>query len=141
MLDDATTTRGGNGRSFWNGTGVNNVLNNNSGKFSALFSADEMKSVNNLKQAGDILSFDPSYPGAAAQAQNAVKQGLMANMVGHGITATGGGIGTLLGAPVSGTVAGHFIGNKVQNVIAQKQALSNWDKKTVSLKDLLIGSQ
>ena len=140
MLDDATTTRGGNGRSFWNGTGVNNVLNNNSGKFSALFSADEMKSVNNLKQAGDILSFDPSYPGAAAQAQNAVKQGLMANMVGHGITATGGGIGTLLGAPVSGTVAGHFIGNKVQNVIAQKQALSNWDKKTVSLKDLLSGS-
>ena len=140
MLDGATETRGGNARSFWNGTAVKNVMDKNSGKFKSLLSPEEMQGVEKLKAAGDVLSFDPSYPGAAAQAQNAVKSGLMSHVVGNGITGASAGIGGLVAGPpgiAAGAMVGKWAGDKAQTAVAGRQALAAWNKRTVQLKDLL----
>lgn len=140
MLEDATSTRGGNARSFWNGTAVKNVLSENSGKLSTLLDDGEMQKVDTLRKAGDILSFDPSYPGAAAQAQNAVKSGLMSNLVGNAITGAGAAGGAMLGAPGAGAIFGRMAGDKAQTALGQSRALAGWQKKTLNLSDIVKGS-
>lgn len=141
MLEGATETRGGNARPFWNGTSINNVIADNSGKLQALLSPDEMARLDTLRKGGDILSFDSSYPGAAAQAQNVVKRGLMSNIVGHATTAAGAGAGALLGFPGTGAVLGRLAGEKAQAAAGARGALSKWDKGSVTLRNLLDDPQ
>jgi hypothetical protein len=141
MLEASTSTRGGNGRPFWNGAGVKSVLKENSGKLQALMSPDEMKALDTLQKAGDILSFDPGYPGAAAQAQNAVKRGLMSNLIGHSVTGAGAAAGSLVGMPGTGAVLGRIAGEKAQSAAASRGALAKWQKGAVNLKELMQGQQ
>lgn len=137
MLDGAQATRSGNGRPYWNGTAVRNVINDNSGKLQTLLSAEETQGLTTLRKAGDILSFDPSYPGAAAQAQAAVKHGLMSNVIGHAVTGAGTAAGAALGAPVTGAVLGRAIAERAQTGLAQRQALSAWQKRNINLRDIM----
>lgn len=137
MLEGASETRGGNARPFWNGTAVKGVISDNIGKLKSLLSDDEISKVDTLRKGGDILSFDPSYPGAAAQAQNAVKRGLMSNLVGHATTVAGAGAGALVGFPGTGAVLGRLAGEKAQAATGQRGALTKWQKGSVTLRNLL----
>lgn len=141
MLEGASETRGGNARPFWNGTAVKGVIGDNSAKLQALMSPEELGKVDTLRKAGDILSFDPSYPGAAAQAQNAVKRGLMSNLVGHATTVAGAGAGALVGFPGAGAVLGRLAGEKAQAATGQRGALNKWQKGSVTLSNLLGDSR
>ena len=103
-------------------------------------SPEELVKIDALRKAGDILSFDPSYPGAAAQAANAVKHGLMSNMVRKALTgagaATGGGLFGLPGA-AAGAALGEAAGSRAATAIGEKQALRRWGAKSVPLNKLM----
>jgi hypothetical protein len=140
MLKASTETRGGNGRAFWNGTGVKNIINGNSGKLSSLMSPDELSKIDVLRKAGDILSFDPSYPGASAQAANAVKQGLMPHMIRKGLTASGAVLGGVVLGPVGaagGATLGEMAGSRASSSMAERAALKRWNSKSISLKQIM----
>jgi hypothetical protein len=143
MLQASTETRGGNGRSFWNGTGVKNVIKDNSGKLSSLMTSDELGKVNTLLRVGDILNFDPSYPGASAQAANAVKRGLMPHMISKGLTAGGALVGGLVGpiGAAGGATLGGMAGERVSGSMAERAALKKWNSQSVSLKQIMSGEK
>ena len=141
MLEDATGTRGGNSRPMWNGTGVKNVLNTNRMKMEKIFTPQELNRIDTLRKAGDILSFNPTYPGAAAQAHNALKAGLMTRTLGKLATGAGGAVGGLAGATVGspvigagmGATAGEWLGSKM----TEGSALKKYQKSQVRLSDFL----
>jgi hypothetical protein len=136
MLKDATETRGGNVRPFWNGTAVKNVISNNSRNLATVMSPEELGKIDTLRKAGDILSFDPGYPGAAAQAQNAVKHGLMSSMIKKGLTGAGAAAGGFLGGPIgaaTGAALGDVAGSGAASAIGEKQALKRWGAKSIPL--------
>ena len=144
MLDASTNTRGGNARPYWNGTAVKNVINANSGKLNALMSPDELGKIDTVRKAGDILSFNPSYPGSAAQAANAVKQGLMSTVVKKGMSGAGAVAGNFVGGPVvgaAGAMAGDSIGNSIAGNLGQSAALRKFNNGSVTLDEIINGAK
>ena len=140
MLDASTETKAGTVRPFWNGNAVKTVIKNNSGRLQTLMSPDELAKVDALRKAGDILSFDPTYPGASAQAANAVKQGLMSHAVKVGIKGGAGAIAGGLFGPAAGvgaTMATEGIANRAAGAIGSAQALNRWKSGSVPLDSLL----
>lgn len=124
--------------SKWNAKGVSNELSNNSEKLPMVFNADEMGKIQDLNKAGHILSVDASYPGASAQASNAMKQGLMPHVVG-GLTAAAGGLAGSIFGPIGSTVggvAGRAAGNKAATSIGERAALKKFNKGVVKLSDV-----
>jgi hypothetical protein len=91
-----------------------------------------------LHDAGHILKYDPSYPGAAIQAHNLIKVGampLLGTLGGAAGTAIGGSMfgpgGAALGGP-----AGAAFGAKRGQAMAEKSALKRGQKQMVPLKDI-----
>ncbi len=135
MLENSSETRGGNERPFWYSTGVNKVVKANNERMNVLLTPQERAQVDLVKRGGDALSFDPSYPGAAAQASNAAKAGLMSQAIGRGLTGGAAGVGgALFGAP--GAVGGALAGNAVAGKMNEAAALRKFKSNQVNLQDV-----
>lgn len=114
----------------WNSKGYNQYLKNNSEQLKIAF-ADNPEGLRRLytaNEAGKILRFDPSYPGASAQATNVIKSGALPRYLQSAATWGGGALGAFLtgGNPAmaAGAAAlGKSIGAKAAARIADKQAM------------------
>lgn len=137
LLESGSTTAAGNVRGVWNGAGVNKIISSNGSKISSVFSPEEMKNIQHLIDAGNILRVDTSYPGAAAQAANALKKGLMSTAIQRLSTLAGGAAGSLVSAPGTGAVIGEYVGGKLSNKTGEGAALKKFQKGTVKLSDML----
>lgn len=121
----------------WNATGVTQYLKNNSAKFKMAFGPDVLSKIRDLNDAGHILSADKSYPGAAAQAALAVKNGLLPRIAGKSLAGVGGLAGSFGGPIVAG--AGAAVGNAAGDSIASKiggaASLKKFNSGIVNLSD------
>lgn len=122
----------------WNSKGVNQYLKNNSTRLQTVFQDNPqvLQRFYTLNEAGKILRYDSSYPGAAAQAVNAAKSGTIPAYLHRGITMGGSALGGAVGGPL-GAAAGEFVGNlagsKAARVAADKAALKAARSRTVRL--------
>ena len=123
----------------WNARGVEKVIKANSAKLQSAF-ADQpqaLRDLQDLRSAGNILSVNQSYPGAAAQASNALKRGLMSralSKVGGAAGAAAGGVLGPLGA-AGGAAAGEALGSKAGAAASENAAVKNWRKGVRSLSE------
>lgn len=124
--DAGTSTQG-----QWNTRGVEKVVKANTAKLQSAF-ADQPEVLNglsDLRSAGKILSVNQGYPGAAAQAANALKRGLMSHAVSKlaatGGAAAGGAIAGPLGA-AGGAAVGEALGGRASANMASNAALKRW---------------
>jgi hypothetical protein len=144
---DAGTREDPDSPGQWSAPKVSNVLKNNSAKFQIAFEdqPDALQKISDLNSAGRILRVNAGYPGAAAQAANALKRGLMSRAIGRASSATGAfvgsGAGAMLGAPGLGAAvgagAGESVGSALSQGMTERAAVKQWNAKTVSLADLL----
>ena len=102
----------------WNAPGVANIVKNNSAKYPMVFSPAEISKINDLRDAGNISFIKGGYPGAGIQSHNLMNAGLMA-MPSVGIAA-GETLGSVMGMPGVGSVAGGIAANKVSNFFSNK---------------------
>jgi hypothetical protein len=141
MLDASTETRGGNDRPFWYGTGVNKAIKNYNATMDVLMEPGEQAQIGLNKRAGDALSFDPGYPGAAAQAHNALKGGLMSQTVGKVAPYVGGTVGgaggSILGTPGAavGGAGGAMAGQALAKKWSESAAAKAYQRKLVPLTE------
>ena len=129
---------------FWNAPAVNSMFDRNSAKLATLFgkNAQAIQDLRDLRQAGNILRANPQYPGAAAQAANALKRGLMTKAIQHVAVSAGAGVGGVLtGGPLGGAIGasiGESIGGKVAQSVGEKAAARRFQKeRLVKLSDLV----
>lgn len=131
---------GGKHQTQWNAPGVSKVLKGNSAKIKLLFADDPqgLQAISDLDSAGKILRVDASYPGAAAQAANAMKRGFLSRAIPK-LAATGGaaagGIFGPLGA-AAGAAAGEGFGSKMGASMAERAAVKQWNSKISPLAEL-----
>jgi len=129
---------------FWNNRRVNDFLAANEEKMTYLFSKEELARLVDIRAAGNIIAVDAAYPGAAAQAANAAKQGLLSRIISPAATGIGGGLGTfmgsIVGAPVTGGAAGATLGRaageRMSAAAAEKSALKGLQKRMVPISEL-----
>lgn len=123
----------------WNAKGVSQYLNANSARMNVLFTPEEMKRFATLNDAGHILRFPASYPGAAVQAHNIGRSGIAEGI--EGVLTTGGaGAGGWLGGPlggVAGAAAGRAVGRKIVEKTSARKSLKEAQKRTTKISDLL----
>lgn len=133
LLETGSETRSGNPRELWDADGVNNFLDNNSATLEAIFKEDlkAMKTINDIRDAGNILKVDSRYPGAAAQSLQLTKRGIGAYLTKRGMQATGAAIGSSFGpgGAGAGVMAGEFLGEGAAAKMAAKQTLNAWKKR------------
>jgi hypothetical protein len=130
---------GSKNKGQWNAANITKYLNSNNRKLGILMEDKELaQMVKDLHDAGHILKYDPSYPGAAIQAHNLIKVGampLLGTLGGAAGTAIGGSMfgpgGAALGGP-----AGAAFGAKRGQAMAEKSALKRGQKQMVPLKDI-----
>jgi hypothetical protein len=136
LLDAGSSTQG-----QWNAPSVSKVLKANSAKFQSAFEDDpaSLAKIRDLDSAGRILKVDQSYPGAAAQAANALKRGFMSQALSKGASATGALAGSVLGpvGSAAGAAAGEALGGRIGHGLAEKAALTQWKRGTVPLSSLM----
>lgn len=117
----------------WNARGVSKYLNDNSARLRVIFTPAELRRFADLNDAGHILRFDSSYPGAAVQAHNLKR----AAAVEHGATAAGIGVGTFVGGPFGGVVGGSVgkvVGDKVGKGMRDRAGLKAAQARTTDLR-------
>lgn len=121
----------------WNARGVDKFLNNNASKMDTLFSKEEIAKLEDLRQAGKILSKETAYPGAAVQEHNLVRRGVM-GAIRAGSTAVGGGIGSIAGpaGAAVGAAAGEYAGGGLAAKFGERAALRAAQKRVVNLRDV-----
>lgn len=124
----------------WNAPGVEKVVKANSAKLQSAF-ADQpqlLNDIQDLRSAGKILRVDQSYPGAAAQAQNALKRGLMSRSMGKLGATVGGGTGSILGplGAAGGAVLGEAGGSALGGAMSEGAALKRFQGKISRLSDV-----
>ena len=138
VLDAGSSTQG-----QWNAPGVSKVLKANSAKLQSIFEdqPEVLQKIQDLDSAGKILKVDQSYPGAAAQAANALKRGLLSRSLSRLGATAGAGAGSILGplGAAGGAAAGEALGSSAGASMAERSALKQWQKKTVKLSDLMQG--
>jgi hypothetical protein len=134
ILQEGSKTQG-----QWNAKNITKYLNENSRKLGVLMEDPEMAQlVKDLHDAGHVLKYDASYPGAAIQAHNLIRLGA-APLLGTIGTSVGGAVGgTLGGVPGAGIGAtvGGMMGAQRGVKMAEKSALKRAQKKMVPLKDI-----
>jgi lysozyme len=86
-------------------------LNENREVFSRVFTAEELEAINDMNKMAHILKTDTGYKGAAVQALNLAKKGVMSGTIAKtlaeiGAGSAGAGVGTFFGGPVGGVVGG-----------------------------------
>lgn len=129
----------------WNARGVEKVVKANSAKLQSAF-ADQpelLRDIQDLQSAGKILKVDQSYPGAAAQAHNMLKRGVMSQTLAKGAAAFGGGAGATAGSVlgplgaagggIAGAALGESLGAKFSRNSAEAAALRKWAAKLSDL--------
>lgn len=119
-IGNSSTVPGG----MWNAKGVTDFLRNNSDTLNTVF-ADKPELLHRLYTAneyGKIFRYNAGYPGAAAQAKNLMRAGVMPEMIAGASkmagAAGGGFIGTAAGP--TGTAAGAIAGAKLGESIGSK---------------------
>lgn len=89
----------------WNNRGVSQYLNANSAKLAKVFSPADLRRLQTLNRAGNILDVDRTYPGAAVQSHNLAQRGILAGIE-RGGEFVGGHVGGPVGAMVGGAAGG-----------------------------------
>lgn len=122
----------------WNAKGVSQYLNTNSARMNSIFTPEEMKQFATLNDAGHILRFPSSYPGAAVQAHNIAKTGVARGIEGA-LTSGGAAAGALFGdfTGAAGGFLGHKAGSKITEAMASRKSLAEAKKRTQKLSELL----
>jgi hypothetical protein len=137
LLQAGTQTAGGGARGLWSADRVANVLRTNAAKFRTAFQDDPQGQVDikDLNSAGQILKVDASYPGADAQAANAMKRGLISRTLKHVGGAVGAGTGGLVGpvGAAAGGVLGEMGGEALGAGRAEAAALKAWQGRVRTL--------
>lgn len=117
----------------WNAKGVSKYLNDNSARLRVLFSPPELQRFADLNDAGHILRFDSSYPGAAVQHANLKRAAVLE----HGMTAAGGAIGGFVAGPpgaLAGAAAGKVFGDKAGRRLNERAGLKAARARTTDLR-------
>jgi len=112
---------------MWNAKGVNQMLTKNSSRMQSIFDPDELDNFKDLRDAGDILKKDQSYPGAAVQEHNLMQRGAMAAMRGGSAA-----LGAHIGGPI-GAAAGEALGGNLATRYSAKAALKNVEARIKTL--------
>jgi hypothetical protein len=130
---------GSKNKGQWNAGNITKYLNDNNRKLSILMEDKELaQMVKDLHDAGHLVKYDSSYPGAAVQAHNLIKLGaapLLGTIGGAAGTAIGASMFGPGGAALGGT-AGATLGAKRGVAMAEKSALKRGQKKMIPLKDV-----
>lgn len=123
----------------WNARGVEKVIKANSAKLQSAFGdqPQTLQGLQDLRSAGNILSVNQSYPGAAAQASNALKRGFMSRALSHVGGTAGAAAGGVLGplGAAGGAAAGEALGAKAGAAASERAAVKNWRKNVRSLTE------
>lgn len=110
----------GAGRLQWGHKAVNEYVGNNASKLQTVFKGPgELHKVKALRDAGNILSVDPTYKGAAAQTAAMMKNGMVPTIVNHAGSAAGGGLGGFIAGPF-GAATGATVGQNLAGRIASR---------------------
>lgn len=137
LLQAGTQTASGGARGLWASDRVANVLRTHAAKFRLAFQDDPeaQGAIKDLNSAGQILKVDASYPGADAQAANAMKRGLISRALRHVGSAAGAGAGGVFGpgGAAVGGVLGEMGGEAVGARQAEGAALKSWGKRVRTL--------
>jgi hypothetical protein len=130
---------GSKNKGQWNASNVTKYLNDNNRKLGVLMEDKEIaQMVKDLHDAGHLVKYDASYPGAAIQAHNLIRLGaapLLGTLGASGGAAIGGSMFGPGGAALGGTVGG-TMGAKRGIAMAEKSALKRAEKKMIPLKDV-----
>ncbi len=128
FLNSGAETSYGNGRQLWNSGGVKKFVTDNSAKLPMVFDAAQLQQIEAMLKAGEILKVNPTYPGAAAQAANASKAGLMSHLASRAGGALGGGAGAVVGGvpgAIAGAATGEVLGSRFSKGFAERKALAD----------------
>lgn len=130
---------GSKNKGQWNASNVTKYLNDNNRKLGVLMEDKELaQMVKDLHDAGHLIKYDASYPGAAIQAHNLIRLGAVPLLGTLGTSvggALGGALGGVPGAGVGATVGGMY-GAKKGVAMSEKSALKKAQKKMIPLKDV-----
>jgi hypothetical protein len=130
---------GSKNKGQWNAGNITKYLNDNNRKLGVLMEDKEIaQMVKDLHDAGHLVKYDASYPGAAIQAHNLIRLGAapLLGTLGTSVGgAVGGAFGGVPGAGVGATVGGMY-GAKKGVAMAEKSALKRAQKKMIPLKDV-----
>jgi hypothetical protein len=130
---------GSKNKGQWNAGNVTKYLNDNNRKLSVLMEDKELaQMVKDLHDAGHLVKYDASYPGAAIQAHNLIRLGAVPLLGTLGTSvggAFGGALGGVPGAGIGATVGGMY-GAKKGVAMSEKSALKKAQKKMIPLKDV-----
>lgn len=136
LLQAGTETRSGVGAQVWGSDRVAQVLRTNAAKFRVAFQGEPItqSGIEDLSNAGQILKVNQSYPGADAQAANAMKRGLISRSLGHLAGAGGAAVGGWLGGPIgaaAGGASGETVGLSAGARASERSALRAVRKRFV----------
>ena len=130
---------GSKNKGQWNASNVTKYLNDNNRKLGVLMEDKELaQMVKDLHDAGHLVKYDASYPGAAIQAHNLIRLGAVPLLGTLGTSvggAFGGALGGVPGAGIGATVGGMY-GAKKGVAMSEKSALKKAQKKMIPLKDV-----
>lgn len=134
ILQAGTQTSRGVGAQVWGTDRVAQVLRTNASKFRLAFADDPaaQQGIEDLSNAGQILRADQSYPGADAQASNAMKRGLISRTLGHLAGSAGAAGGAFVAGPLgaaAGGALGESAGLSAGQRAAERAALKSWNKR------------
>src|SRR5581483_6638240 len=123
----------------WNARGVEKVVKANSAKLQSAFEdqPEALAKIRDLRSAGNILSVNQSYPGAAAQAANALKRGFMSRALSRVGATAGAGAGSVLGpfGAAGGAAVGEAAGGAAGAKLAERAAVKKWQSGVTKLSD------
>jgi hypothetical protein len=147
---DAGTTSDAESTGQWNARAVRKTIRANSAKLQSAFEdqPEVLQNIADLRSAGNILSVDRGYPGAAAQAANAIKRGFMSTALTKVGATAGGAIGATVGGgflgpmgaaggAAAGAAAGETLGNRAGAGVAERSALRRWNSGVSRLSDIV----
>ena len=135
--------KGSTNKKKWNEKNVSNFRKAHKANEEILFKdrPDLLKKLDDLEAGGHILDYDPSYIGAAAQAQSAIKRGILPAMIQKGSTAAGGAVGGTVGSVFGpggvalgaggGAGLGEMLGGKITSGMESRAAKTDWAKRTL----------
>lgn len=139
LLDAGT---GKTPEAHWNAPNVSQAISKNRAKLNIAFGNDAqaVQDIRDLQSAGNILRANPTYPGAAAQAANAVKRGLMTHAIGVLGKTAGAGIGAAVTGGPWGASAGAALGEMAAapagKSMGERAALTKFESRLRSLSDV-----
>ena len=124
----------------WNAPRVTEAIKANSDKIANAFqdNPETLAKIEDLQKAGNILRVSAGYPGASAQAANAIKRGVMSNFLRPLAASAGGTVGSIAGpgGAAAGAWVGDMFGSKAAQSVGERAALKKWTKGTTKLSEV-----